>query len=141
MSEPIREAIGDEAEVLLRQVHPSFLRDGRPSSQAWRPTKKDEGFLSVARGSLTNPQAAFEHHTQQKKLASAGTWAVTVGECQVAELRAYADPLDATPTVAADPAHAVIDFKKLSNSQVEAKAVRLSRCAGERGCLHAAPGG
>jgi hypothetical protein len=131
--------LADADEALLRQVHPSFLRDGRPSSQSWRPTKKDEGNLSVARGSVTSPHAAFEHHTQQKKMASAGTWAVTVGECQTEDLRAYPDPLDATPTVGADPAHAIIDFTGRSNSQVEAKAVRLARCAGERGCLYSAP--
>ena len=139
MVESTREALADADEALLRQVHPSFLRDGRPSSQSWRPTKKDEGNLSVARGSLTSPQAAFEHHTQQKKMASAGAWAVTVGECQTEDLRAYPDPLDATPNVAADPAHAVIDFTGRSNSQVEAKAVRLARWAGERGCLYPAP--
>jgi hypothetical protein len=139
LAETTRDALTDVDELLLRQVHPSWMRDGRPSSQAWRPTKKDEGRLSVARGSLTSPQAAFEHHTQQKKLASVGTWAATVGECQTESLPTYPDPDDATPTVAADPAHAVVDFRGCSNSQVEAKAVRLSRCAVERGCLYSAP--
>jgi hypothetical protein len=141
VTEQIREALADADEVLLRQVHPSFLRDGRPSSQEWKPTKKDEGWLSVARDSLTSAQAAFEHHTQQRRLASAGTWAVTVGECQTEDLGAYSDPLNATSTIGEDSAHAVIDFTGLPNSQVEAKAVRLSRCASERGCLYAAPGG
>jgi hypothetical protein len=139
MAEMPKDALVDGEELLLRQVHPSWMRDGRPSSQAWRPTKKDEGLLSVARGSLTSPQAAFEHHTQQKKLASIGTWAATVGECQTAGLTTYPDPEEAKPTVAADPAHAVVDFRGCSNSQVEARAVRLSRCAAERGCLYPAP--
>ena len=80
--------LSDDEELLFRQVHPSFVRDGRPSSQAFRPTAKDEGKLSVARGSLTTPAGAFEVHTTGLGLPSAGTWAVTVGECDaVAELR------------------------------------------------------
>lgn len=138
--EATSEALSDGDEILLRQVHPSFLRDGRPSSQAWKPTRKDEGCLSVARGSLTSPQAAFDHHTQQMRLASAGTWAVTVAECRTEELRAYPDPLTSTPRVAADLAHAFIDFTGLSNSRIEAKAVRLARHAVERGCMYSAPG-
>ena len=37
--------LADDDEVLFRQVHPAFVRDGRPSSQAFRPTPKDEGSL------------------------------------------------------------------------------------------------
>ena len=36
----------DPSEVLRRQVHPTFMDDGQPSSQAFVPTKKDEGKLS-----------------------------------------------------------------------------------------------
>ena len=39
------------SELLHRQVHPSFLaEDGRPSRMAFEPTRKDEGYLSVSRG-------------------------------------------------------------------------------------------
>jgi hypothetical protein len=129
--------LSDDDESLLRQVHPSFMRDGRPSSQAWRPTKKDQGYLSVARGALTDPQAAFEHYTQLKGLPSAGTWSVTVSECRAEDLKAYSDPLEATESAPADSAHAVIDFNALTNSRVEAKATKLGRCATARGCLYA----
>jgi hypothetical protein len=128
--------LSDDDESLLRQVHPNFMRDGRPSSQAWKPMKKDEGLLSVARGALSDPKAAFEHHTQVLGLTSAGTWSVSVGECAAEDLKAYSDPLEATSSAPADPAHAVIDFTSLSNSRVEAKATRLGRCASARGCLH-----
>jgi len=37
------EPLDDGDELLFRQVHPSFIRDGRPSGQAFRPTKKDDG--------------------------------------------------------------------------------------------------
>jgi hypothetical protein len=129
-------ALSDEEEIVLRQVHPSFLRDGRPSSQAWKPTKKDEGRLSVSRSSVSEPKAAFEHHTRAMQLASAGTWGVTVGECGTQELKVYPDPLPPTPLVPADPSHAFIDFTGLPNSRVEAKATKLGRYASERGALY-----
>ena len=37
----------NEATLLLRQIHPSFVQDKRPSSQAFRPTRST--FLPIAR--------------------------------------------------------------------------------------------
>jgi hypothetical protein len=132
--------LADDDEVLFRQVHPSFVRDGRPSSQAFRPTPKDQGRLSVARGSLTTAAGAFQHYTERLRLSSAGTWGLTVGECREQGLPAVADPLTAPPETVADPAHAVIDFTAHSGSQAEAKGTRLARKAFERGRLHPAAG-
>jgi hypothetical protein len=75
-------SLSEDDEILFRQVHPSFVRDGRPSSQAFRPTRKDDGKLSVARGALTTAAAAFELFTSGLELPSEGTWAVSVGECR-----------------------------------------------------------
>ena len=36
--------------LLLRQIHPSFVQKGRVTSQAFRPTPKDEHLLSVDNG-------------------------------------------------------------------------------------------
>jgi hypothetical protein len=132
--------LADDDELLLRQVHPSFVRDGRPSSQAFRPTPKDAGKLSVARGSLTTAAAAFQHYTERLGLPSGGTWGVTIGECREQGLPAFADPLTAPPETVADPAHAVIDFTAHSRSQVEAKGTRRARKAFERGRLHPTAG-
>lgn len=123
----------DSQELLYRQVHPSFMQDERPSSQAFKPTPKDEKQLSVARGALTDPVDAYDLHVQDKELASAGTWAVTVGEAQVESLPSFPDPLTAP---VADPAHALIDFTACSNSQMNAKGSRLAAKARERGRLH-----
>lgn len=137
----IAEVLADD-ELLFRQVHPSFLRDGRPSSQAFRPTPKDEGKLSVARGALTTAKGAFEHHTGALGLPSAGTWAVMVVECGQQGLPARPDPLSAPPEKVADPAHAIVDFTGVqSKSQIEAKGARLARCAVDRGRLHPPPHG
>jgi len=36
-----------ENTLLLRQVHPSFVQDGKITSQVFRPTPKDENKLSM----------------------------------------------------------------------------------------------
>jgi hypothetical protein len=128
--------VSDDEELLFRQVHPAFVRDGRPSSQAFRPTPKDEGKLSVARGSLTTAAAAYELYTAGMGLQSAGSWALSVAECREQALHVVPDPLTSPPAKVADPAHAVIDFASYSNSQREAKGSRLAKKAFERGRLH-----
>ena len=47
--------------LLLRQIHPSFIQQGRVTSQAFRPTPKDEMKLSVYDGDQMTPEEAFEH--------------------------------------------------------------------------------
>lgn len=128
--------LSDQQEMLFRQVHPHFVRDGRPSSQAFRPTKKDEGKLSVARGSLTTAEDAFRHHTERLQLPSAGTWGVLVGECKEQGLQTFPDPVTAPPERFPDPAHAYVDFRGLSTSQAEARGARLTRYAIGRDSLY-----
>jgi hypothetical protein len=120
----------DRAELLYRQVHPTWIDDGQPSSQAFRPTKKDEGMLSVALASLTTAEGAFYCHTQVLGLASGGTWGVSVGEASALELDCLPDPTEA------DPAHGVVDFSGLGRKAAEAKARVLRAKALARGCLH-----
>ncbi len=128
------ELAGDADELLFRQVHPRFLVDGRVGSQAFRPTRKDNKQLSVALGSKTSPKAAFELHVDCNRLASAGTWAVMIGECLELGLPVLPDEIKEPPCP--DPAHAVIDFSALSNSKIEAHGTRLARRANDRGRLH-----
>jgi hypothetical protein len=45
--------------VLLRQVNPRFIQNGRFSSQVFRPTPKDHELLSVDNGDLITPEASF----------------------------------------------------------------------------------
>ena len=122
----------DPDELLYRQVHPSFVVDGVPSSQAFAPTRKDEGQLSIARGSLTTAEAAYNHHTTELHLASAGTWAVTVGEASAAGLSSFDQHRDDVP------AHGFIDFRALAASKARSKASLLVARARARGRLHPA---
>ena len=61
MCEKSGEQISPETvETLFRHVNPSWLDNGQPSSQAFYPFgEKDDGCLSVDRGSLTCAAAAY----------------------------------------------------------------------------------
>lgn len=119
-------------ELLYRQVHPEWIVEGQPSSQAFKPTKKDNGMLSIALGSKSTAEDAFLHHTQELARASAGTWAVTVGEVAAVELSSFEQPLEDSP------AHGFIDFRELSRGAIDSKAKLLLGKARERGCLYQA---
>ena len=116
--------------LLLRQIHPSFVQDKFVTSQAFRPTPKDESKLSVYDGDQISPEAAFIHYTTIWKLNSAGVLAITVDECSGEGLPARPDPL---PDCAE---HALIDFAGLSSNQCEKKSKKLKAKADVRGWLH-----
>ncbi len=124
----------NEDELLLRQVHPSFIQEGRVTSLAFRPTPKDEKKLSVNRRSLTTPEKSFELHTEQRGLRSAVVWGVSVGEVsEMQELTVEEDPVVAPVE---DLSHALIDFSKIdSESRIKTVASKLADKARLRGCL------
>jgi hypothetical protein len=124
------EPLGDPGELLFRQVHPNWIVDGIPSSQAFKPTKKDKGKLSVALGSKTDAGGAYRQHVEVLGFGSVGTWAVTVGEASAAERHSFPDPLDN------DPAHGFVDFRGLTRGAVEKAARILLARANARGCLY-----
>jgi hypothetical protein len=125
------ELLEDLAELLFRQVHPKWIDDGSPTSQAFVPTKKDAGALSIARGSLTTAERAFQHHTTVLNLESAGSWAVTVGEAETAGLRSFGERPTGNP-------HGFIDFRELGRKASERAGKILLARARDRGCLHPA---
>jgi hypothetical protein len=131
-------------ELLLRQVSPGVLdEDGEPSSSAFAPRPVDRGLLSVDRNSLTTAAAAYILFTTPRILGfgaqSAGVWALSVCEVnglQGAPLRAIEDPLVATPTAPADPAHALVDFTPYKPTQQKKIGQRLKILALARGRCH-----
>jgi hypothetical protein len=120
----------DLSEMLFRQVPPSWLEDGQPTSQAFAPTRKDNGKLSIARGSLTTAEASFTHYTTVLGFQSAGVWGFTVGEAQVAGLNSYDEPL---PNI---PEHGFVDFRGLTRNNASNKGKLLLAAARTRGRLH-----
>lgn len=112
--------------LLLRQVHPNWIREGRITSQVFRPTPKDKKQLSMYDGNQVTAREAHAHYTQQLELSSVGVMAVTVAECQQQELPVVPDPVPF-------PAHVVIDFHAFSNAEIKTKAKHLTRAARLRG--------
>ncbi len=112
--------------LLLRQIHPAFVQDKRPSSQAFRPTPKDEQKLSVYDGDQITPSDAHQHYTNELNLKSCGVLAVSFDECASLELPVIPDP-------ELFPEHTLIDFAAYGKSATEKKAKRLRAQAEARG--------
>ncbi len=123
------EASGDlfmtEGTLLLRQIHPSFIKLGRVTSQAFRPTPKDEHKLSVYDGDLIDAEASWRHY-RSRGLESVGVMAISVEECKKEDLI-----VESSPEIF--PEHAHIDFQQFSSSQCENKGKKLKNAALIRG--------
>ena len=111
--------------LLLRQINPFWLQNGRVTSQAFRPTPKDAKLLSVYDGDLISPQNAWQHFTGAG-YTSIGVLAVTVCECGALSLSARSVP---EPF----PEHAVIDYSGLGTSAIDKTAKLLNAKAALRG--------
>jgi len=128
-----------DEELLLRQVHPNFIQEERVTSQAFKPTPKDEEQLSFSRSLLTSAKEAFEHYTQRLNLDSVGVWAVSVkevNESMPSSDRIIYDPTTATPELPEDKSHTVICFKNLSKGKIDSSAKKLAAKARDRGRQH-----
>ncbi|MGW6258513.1 hypothetical protein [Streptomyces sp. NPDC055085] len=118
--------ITDSDALVWRQVNPAFIHDGRVSSQAFVPTEKDAGELSVNQASLVSAEAAFDHYTRTLEFPSAGVYSLTVGE--VAEV-----PLSVVDDNAVEdgetrpPGHAFVDFKPITSGKRAKKIAALLR--------------
>lgn len=115
--------------LLYRMVSPSFMKDGNPTSQVFKPTRKDNGLLSVYDGDQTSPRDAYEHYTGSPPglgQNAVGVWAVTVAECESLDLTVASDP-------GPFPEHTLIDFSALSRGMVRYAADELRVLANERG--------
>ena len=112
--------------LLYRQVHPSFVQEGRITSQVFTPTPKDYGCLSVYDGNQITARAAWRHYTSKQRFLSAGVVALTVDECFKEELQVSADP-------DAFPAHVLIDFIAIARNRIKRTAKRLRAIAEQRG--------
>lgn len=118
----------DSETLLLSQIHPNFVQNGRPTSQAFRPTPKDECLLSVDDGSKILPRPSWERYTSTLDCQSAGVMAITFAECSVEGLPVVED---GNPF----PEHCSIDFSNLTKSSIEKKAKVLVQCAIQRDWL------
>lgn len=114
--------------LLLRQIHPSFVQDGRVTSQAFRPTPKDEHRLSVDNGDRVTAGAAWQRFVTNPSCKSIGVQAVSHAECGAQDLSVIED---GQPY----PEHCSIDFAAFDKKAIEKKAKRLREQAQARGWL------
>ena len=114
--------------LLFRQIHPSFVQEGRVTSQAFRPTPKDELHLSVDNGDNITAGAAWQRFTANTICASAGVQAVTNAHCADLDLPVIEDR---DP----HPEHCSIDFSAFDKKTIEKKAKQLRAQAETRGWL------
>ena len=117
--------------LLHRQVHPSWVQQGRVTSQVFRPTPKDEKKLSVYDGDKFTAPKAWEHFTSVLTLRSIGVLAVSVAECKSLELTP-------SPDEKTFSGHALIDFSAHTESKIVGKSKFLKAHAQTRGWLYQA---
>ena len=117
--------------LLLRQIHPSFIQSDRVTSQAFRPTPKDENRLSTYDGDLITALESWRHFITSPGCRSSGVMAVSKGQIDELALETIQDG-------APFPEHVSIDFSRHGKSEVEKKSKILARHAHLRGWLYQA---
>lgn len=118
----------DDQTQLLRQVHPSFVQDGKITSQVFRPTPKDDKKLSSYDGDKITPEASYAHFTARPDCRSVGVVSITTVECHALDLPTEADPDEF-------PEHVLIDFSNFEKKEIEKKAKILRANAESRDWL------
>ena len=114
--------------LLLRQIHPNFIQDGRVTSQAFRPTPKDEFLLSVDDGDRVNADASWQRFIANPDCKSIGVQALSQAECTEQELSVIED---GNPHAE----HCSVDFTAFDKKTIEKKSKLLRAQAETRGWL------
>lgn len=115
--------------LLLRQIHPSFVQDGRVTSQAFRPTPKDELHLSVDNADRVSAEQAWRRFIANPACTSVGVQAVAQSDCSAQALSVIEDGQP-------HPEHCSIDFSAFDKKTIEKKAKALRAAAEARGWLY-----
>lgn len=132
-----RATLEDRAEFMLRKVHPSQIKAGRPSKTTFLPRPADEMQLSVDRSSIVSSSDCYAAYAAMKHfhIGEGGVWAVTVGECNAHAMHCLGDPLVEGEPSGPNPAHALIDMSHLTEAAMHNAATQLYVIAKARGKL------
>lgn len=126
-----------KAELLTyREIHPSWIVNSRMSSQAFKPTKKDNNKLSVRNSEKITAEESYKFQTQQLGFQSVGNCALYIREVVEVSLQCIESPISTPPI---DPSHCHIDFTGLTGGQVQTKADKLVNFARTRGFTYQPP--
>lgn len=134
MDEPQR--LADEADLVWRSVHPAWFVNGRLSSQAFRPTPKDQLMLSGASSRSVTAEEHFTEYTEDFGLESCGVWAISVGEAAAEGLPCWADEGTPQAPLPCPRGHVSIDFRGKTGAELRRVGQRLRTFAEVRGRIH-----
>jgi hypothetical protein len=127
----------NQGEVLYRHIHPDFLDGDVPSSDRFRPSKKDKNMLSVDRSSIHDAATSHQIYTSTGR-KSAAIFGVSVGEFNGKSIECIEDPVaakdatDTEPAVPENKAHALADYAPHSEKDQKNIAKELKRLAMQR---------
>ena len=109
----------DDATPLHRQLVHNWIRNGRITSQGFRPTRKDDNILSLAHGEIVSPEESQQRH-RARGYQSDAVATITGADCRQVNLRPIHDGDPA-------PEHVSMPFPPdASNSQRNDVARRLA---------------
>ncbi len=83
--------IEDQDELLHRNAHPTFIHNGRVSSQLFLLKSDDHGELSTQQNEKAEPAIAYQRYTA-RGFESCGIWSVTVAECHELDFKSLRRP-------------------------------------------------
>jgi hypothetical protein len=114
--------------LLLRQIHPNFVQNGRVTSQAFRPSPKDELQLSVDNGDMVSAEDAWRRFAAQPDSSSRGVMAIAHCECSTCGVPVTEDGVPY-------PEHCYLDFLSFGRKESDRMGKKLAALAHERGWL------
>jgi len=114
--------------LLLRQIHPNFVQNGRVTSQAFRPSPKDESHLSVDNGDMVTPEVSWKRFSVQSENSSAGVMAISHSECSDCQVEVIEDGVPY-------PEHCYLDFSPFGRKESDRIGKKLASAAHSRGWL------
>ncbi|NTU49720.1 MAG: hypothetical protein HGA87_02290 [Desulfobulbaceae bacterium] len=116
--------------LLYRQVNPTWIQQGKITSQVFRPTPKDKKKLSAYDGEQITAENSWRHFTNELSNSSVGVMGVTVDECQQQQLNTISD-------AKTFPEHVLIDFAShVTKSEIVKTSKTLRSFADSRGWLY-----
>lgn len=122
--------------LVIREIHPNWIVNSRLSSQAFKPTKKDNSKLSLRNSEKISPIESYKFQTEKLNFQSAGNCAIKISEVAEVALQCIESPITTEPV---DPSHCHIDFSGLTGGQIQTKADKLVNFARTRGFLYQPP--
>lgn len=140
--EDCEQLLTDPEELYLRQVSEKRVDRGEVMPQAFETASNDAGKLSGARSSKQSAEGAWRERETTRPGASAGTWAISVGEVAAAGSRIVDDSdCPPPPDLAEWPTgHSYLDFRGLDKDQRKQLRIAMAEAATDRGCaFHARP--